>query len=105
MEAISGIDLSANQSASLLMRDLSECATLPFLAAFDVRSAPPLPSSSNASKSAPKRVTYIAVIKKIMPMLVELFLQFKDQVDIYVDGTVEAVLSVCLVAIRIMTWA
>ena len=82
-----GIDLLIPGSPSLVIRDLSEYATLPFLASFDVQRGP-------KSQSPPKRITYIALSKKTMPMLVELFLRFKDNVGIYVDGTVESVLSV-----------
>jgi hypothetical protein len=81
------IDLSIPGSPSLVIRDLSEYATLPFLAAFDVRSGP-------KSQLPPRRITYIALSKKTMPMLVELFLRFKANVGIYLDGTVESVLSV-----------
>lgn len=81
------IDLSISGSPSLVIRDLSEYTTLPFMAAFDV---PPSPRK----QTPPQRVTYIALSKKTMPMLVELFLRFKADVDIYVDGTVECVLSV-----------
>lgn len=81
------IDLSISGSPSLVIRDLSEYATLPFLAAFDVQPGP-------RSQTPQKRVTYIALSKKTMPMLVELFLRFKANVEIYVDGTVESVLSV-----------
>ena len=81
-----GIDLSIPGSPSLVIRDLSEYATLPFLAAFDVKGP--------KSQSPPKRITYIALSKKTMPMLVELFLRFKANVGIYLDGTVESVLSV-----------
>lgn len=87
MEMIAGIDLSATGSPSLVMRDLSEYATLPFLAAFDLQ---PLPKSQTPQK----RITYIAISKKTMPLLVDLFLQFKDRPEIYADGTLEAVLSV-----------
>ena len=81
------IDLSIPGSPSLVIRDLSEYATLPFLAAFDVQPGP-------KTQSPPKRITYIALSKKMMPMLVDLFLRFKDNVGIYLDGTVESVLSV-----------
>ena len=96
MEAVVGIDLSIVGSPSLIMRDLSEYSTLPFLAAFDVR-----PTSSSTAPGTPtkcvvpqKRITYIGLVKKTMPMLVDLFLRFKDSADIYVDGTLEAVISV-----------
>lgn len=81
------IDLSIPGSASLVMRDLSEYATLPFLAAFDVQ--PHL-----KSQTPQKRITYIALAKKTMPMLVDLYLRFKEVSAIYVDGTLESVLSV-----------
>ena len=81
------IDLSIPGSPSLVIHDLSEYATLPFLAAFDVQ-------PGSRSQSPPKRITYIALSKKTMPMLVELFLRFKADVGIYVDGTVESILSV-----------
>ena len=87
LDTIVGIDLSIPGSPSLVIRDLSEYATLPFLAAFDVQGGP-------KSQSPPKRITYIALSKKTMPMLVELFLRFKANVGIYLDGTVESVLSV-----------
>jgi len=70
---------------SLILRDLSEYATLPFMAAFDA------PSSGTRSQ---KRVSYIALSKKAMPQLVDLFLQFKANPEIYVNGTLEAILSV-----------
>ena len=70
---------------SLILRDLSEYATLPFMAAFDV------PSSTTRPQ---KRVSYIALSKKVMPQLVDLFLRFKTNPEIYVDGTLEAILSV-----------
>ena len=90
METIESIDFSVPGSPSLVLRDLSEYATLPFLAAFDVEPA--------VHSSTPrKRVTYIAISKTTLPMLVRLFTRFKDQSEIYVDGTLEAVLSVRLV--------
>ncbi|KAJ7659408.1 guanine nucleotide exchange factor in Golgi transport N-terminal-domain-containing protein [Mycena rosella] len=94
IETIVGIDLSAPGSPSLVMRDLSEFATLPFLAAFDV---PPNPKTQTPQK----RITYIALAKKIMPMLVDLFLQFKDREEIYVDGTIEAILSAYSIPVKL----
>lgn len=88
MEAIGGIELTASGVPSLVMRDLAEFATLPFLAAFDV---PPDPRS----QTPPRRVTYIALAKKIMPLLVEHVHRFKERLEIFVDGTFEAVLAVC----------
>lgn len=91
METISGIDLSVPGSASLVMRDISEFTILPFMAAFDVQ-----PSSKASSQTPQKRVTYIGLSKRTMPMLVDLFMRFKSNPEIYVDGTLEAILSVRL---------
>jgi len=74
------------------MNDLSEYITLPFLAAFDVPTSNTM--TANMQKSAQKRVTYIALSKKTMPRLVDLYLQFKSELAIYVDGTLESVISV-----------
>ena len=93
MQAIDGVDLSSPGAPSLVLRDLSEYATLPFLASFDIP-ARASASSATPSKSTVGRVTYIALSKKIMPVLVELFLRFKSQAAIYVDGTVERICAV-----------
>lgn len=92
MAAVSTIKLDARGSASLIIRDLSEFATLAYVASFD---APPeSTSTSSSAKLPPKRITYIALTKKTIPLLVELYQKFKDDILIYVDGTLEAVLSV-----------
>ncbi|EMD41098.1 hypothetical protein CERSUDRAFT_111675 [Gelatoporia subvermispora B] len=78
METVDSIDLTVPGAASLVLRDLSEYVTLPFIAAFDVQN---------------KRVTYIALSKKAMPILVDLYLKFKEQADIYADGTLETIFS------------
>jgi hypothetical protein len=72
------------------MRDLSQYATLAYLAAFDVPSDAP----DRVPQTPQKRVTYVAVSKKTMPLLADLFMRFKSSVDIYADGTVESVMSV-----------
>jgi hypothetical protein len=97
LDTVDSIDLSVPCSPSLILHDLSDYATLPFLAAFDVAHDP-------KSSTPQKRVTYIAVAKKVMPLLVDLFLKFKSSLDIYSDGTLEAVLSVsdalsCMLAV------
>jgi hypothetical protein len=92
MDTVLSIDLSTLGSSSLIIQDLSEYATLPFLASFE-------PQAQN-SKSAPKQVTYIALSKKTMPMLVELYLKFKDKVDLYTDGTVEALIAAYSIPIK-----
>ena len=95
MDAIQDIDLSSSGAPCLILRDLSEYVTLPFLAAFDV--AEPVSATATQatrSRGPQKRVTYIGLSKLTMPRLVELFLSFKDDSDIFNDGTVEAILSV-----------
>jgi len=93
LETLSSIDLSVPGSASLVMRDLSEYATLPFIAAFDVKKK----KKKGAYPEMQKRVTYIGISKKTMPMLVELLMRFHQCCpEIYVDGTLEAVFGVCI---------
>jgi len=70
------------------MRDLSQYATLAFFDVFDVH------PRNQTAQTPQARVTYIALSKKTMPLLVDLFMRFKSSVDIYIDGTVEAALSV-----------
>lgn len=98
MEAIDGIELSGTGVPSLVLRDLSEFSTLPFIASFDIPdvqvSGKPPTTPAKQGRDNRKRVTYIALSKKTMPLLVEMFLRFKDNADIYVDGTVEAIFSV-----------
>ena len=48
-----------------------------------------------------KRITYIALAKLCMPKLAELFLQFKEKDEVFVEGTVEAVLSAYAVPIKL----
>jgi hypothetical protein len=43
-----------------------------------------------------------------MPLIVELYMRFKDELEIYEDGTLEAVFSVCIVdgvlGLQIFIW-
>ncbi|KAI0773083.1 hypothetical protein BD413DRAFT_603507 [Trametes elegans] len=104
MEAVDNIELSAPGVASLVLRDLSEYATLPFLAAFDVQAPPAAAASSSTpkpSRTASNRVTYIALSKKSMPLLVDLFLRFQENTAIYADGTVEALFAAYSIPIKL----
>jgi hypothetical protein len=56
---------------------MSESSTFPFLASFELQ--------GQNSKTAPNKVTYVALSKKAMPW-------FKDNIDLYMDGTMEALL-------------
>lgn len=91
-EVIRDVDIASSGVPSLILRDLSEYATLPFMAAFDVPSSGAKPQ---------KRVSYIALSKKTMPHLVDLFLKFKTNPEIYADGTLEAILSVSRVDLHL----
>lgn len=94
MDTVASIDLSVPGSPSLIMRDLSEYTILAFLAAFDV------PSTTTTS-TPKKRVTYIALTKRTMPMLVDLFVRYKTSREIYVDGTLESVLASYAIPVKL----
>lgn len=94
LEVMTDVQLSPSGSASLVIKDLAECASLPFLAAFDA------PRDSRF-QTPQRRITYIAVAKKIMPMLVQLYLRFKDSAEIYADGTVESILSAYSIPVKL----
>ncbi|KAI0656026.1 hypothetical protein C8Q70DRAFT_922126 [Cubamyces menziesii] len=104
MEAVDSIELTAPGVASLVLRDLSQYATLPFLAAFDVQAAPSPSATSSTSRpprTAAHRVTYIALSKKAMPLLVDHFLRFKEDATIYADGTIEALFAAYSIPIKL----
>ncbi|TFY71218.1 hypothetical protein EVG20_g1792 [Dentipellis fragilis] len=98
VDTVNGIELQAPGVPSLVLKEISEYTHLCFSHSSTPDLSPPAPfliSTSTASGSRvppPGRVTYIALTKKCMPMLVDLFLQFKDRGEIYVNGTLEAVL-------------
>jgi hypothetical protein len=109
MDTVDGIELTEVGASSYILRDLSEYATLAFIASFDVPQAPkPQSAEPSASTQAPattppqrKRITYIALAKMCMPRLAELFSRFKGEDGMFADGTVEAVLSAYAVPIKL----
>ncbi|KAL5513923.1 hypothetical protein ACEPAG_2684 [Sanghuangporus baumii] len=101
VETINDIDLSVPGAASLVLRDLSELLTLPYLGAFDVQDANYDPSRPIKDSRRSNRVTYIALTKKVMPMLRDTFLRFRDADLIYIDGTLEAIFSAYAVPIKL----
>jgi hypothetical protein len=109
MDAVNGIELTEAGAPSYILRDLSEYATLAFIASFDVPRArrqsvePSMAAQVPATTTPPqqKRITYIALAKMCMPKLAELFLRFKDKGEVFVDGSVEAVLSAYAVPIKL----
>ncbi|KAI0690366.1 hypothetical protein BC835DRAFT_1365030 [Cytidiella melzeri] len=101
LDAIGGIDMSGQGVPSLILRDLSEYSTLSFLAAFDAPKSPSRVVQGKQREEPHKRVTYVALSKKTMPQLVDLFLTFKEDVSIYNDGTVESILSAYAIPMKL----
>ncbi|KAF9233451.1 guanine nucleotide exchange factor in Golgi transport N-terminal-domain-containing protein [Melanogaster broomeanus] len=104
IDAIQDVDLAGSGVPSLVMRDLSEYCTLPFLAGFHthaVQASAPGSPTTPVPGSTRKQITYVALSKKTMPSLVELYLRFKDRAEIYEDGTLEAVYSAYTIAIKL----
>ncbi|KAH9013194.1 hypothetical protein EDB84DRAFT_1533406 [Lactarius hengduanensis] len=106
MDAVGGIELTETGTPSYILRDLSEYATLAFIASFDVPEVPKHGTKLAATTSPPtsqqqKRITYIALAKVCMPKLADLFLRFKDKDEVFVDEIVEAVLSAYAVPIKL----
>ncbi|KAI5120993.1 hypothetical protein M0805_000454 [Coniferiporia weirii] len=101
IEAINSIDLSVPGSPSLVMRDLSELLTLPYLGAFDVRKSASDVAPPAGSSRASNRVTYVGLTKKVMPILMEIYLRFSKSSDIYSDGTLETLFSAYAVPIKL----
>ena len=111
MDTVNGIELTGAGVPSYILRDLSEYATLAFIASFDVpqarsqQSAEPstaaqAPTTTTGTAPPRKRITYIALAKMCMPKLAELFLRFREKDEVFVDGSVEAVLSAYAVPIK-----
>ncbi|KAH7341760.1 hypothetical protein B0J17DRAFT_647820 [Rhizoctonia solani] len=86
LDAVLDFDLSLPGLPSLVLTDLSEFATLAFLAAFDVPDANP----SSDARRPPRRVTYIALAKRIMPIVVEIY-----------NGTLDHILSAYSIPIKL----
>lgn len=91
------VDLLVPGSPSLLLTDLAYFSTLAFL----VEAQPaPVHAQPDTRILKSKPLTYIALCKRVMPLLAHLFSRFKASAEIYADGTVEAVLSVSVVALH-----
>jgi hypothetical protein len=106
---VNGIELTEPPGASThILRDLSEHATLAFIASIDFLQAHGQSAKRFTAVQAPalmtpphKRITYIALAEMCMPKLGEIFLQFiKEMDEVFVDGTVGAVLSAYTVPIK-----
>ncbi|KAI9452204.1 hypothetical protein F5148DRAFT_1237059 [Russula earlei] len=108
MDTINGIELTEAGVSSYILRDLSEYTTLAFIASFDAPQVHGHDAKPSTTVQLPvtkppqrKRITYIALAKMCMSRLAELFLQFKEKEEIFVDGTVEAILSAYSVPIKL----
>ncbi|CUA76100.1 Protein MON2 homolog [Rhizoctonia solani] len=97
LDAVLDFDLNLPGLPSLVLADLSEFATLAFLAAFDVPDTNP----NGDARRPPRRVTYIALAKHVMPVVVEIYSRFKAIADIYEDGTLDHILSAYSIPIKL----
>lgn len=90
LAVLDSIDLLVPGSSSLLLKDLAYFVTLAFSGTVrsPVVNAPP----EGRIKSRP--LTYIALCKRVMPLLAHMYSRFKGSSDIYADGTVGAILAV-----------
>ena len=86
------VDLNVPGSPALVLSDYAYFVTLAFSETVDQTT----PTIKQDSVSLAKRATYIAMCKRIMPLLSHLYSRFKGNVELYSDGTVEAILKVCV---------
>lgn len=100
MDTIGGIELTETCTPSYILRDLSEYATLAFIAS--ARQETKLASTTSQPQ---KRITHITLAKICMPKLADLILQFKDEGEVFVDRIVEAFLSAYAVPIKLKSSA
>lgn len=99
LDAATAFEAQKVQGApSVLLGDVAEYATLAFLGAFD---APPPMHIQAQNKAIGLRVTYVALCKKSLPLLVQLFLRFKSDSRIWSDGTLERVLAALAIPIKL----
>jgi hypothetical protein len=96
------VDMLVPGSPSLILSDFSYFVTLPFVAAYDLNQNPT--PSQVQGKPILKKVTYIAICKRAMPVLAHLYNRFKASVDIYTDGTVDAILAVSPRSMSLVIW-
>jgi hypothetical protein len=89
LDIISILKLDIPGAASAVLSDLSEYSTLAFVAAFDAE-----PPRVNGRDVLSQRVSYIALSKETMPLVLDLFQRFKDDESIYSGGAVERMFSV-----------
>ncbi|KAG8801542.1 hypothetical protein FRC17_006613 [Serendipita sp. 399] len=93
------IDLVVPGSPSLLLADLAYFITLAFTSSSDLHDLSTVPRGNDSIKV--KKVTYIALCKRVMPLLAHLYSRFKKLPDIYANGTVEAILAAYSIPIKL----
>jgi hypothetical protein len=79
------VDLLVPGFSSILLKDLAGFVTLAFSR-----------TSPQEIKGKRRKLTYIAVSKRAIPQLSQLYLRFKGTPEMYADGTVEAIFTVCI---------
>ncbi|KAG1830966.1 hypothetical protein DFJ58DRAFT_918292 [Suillus subalutaceus] len=101
LDAIADISPMGPGVPSLILQYLSEFSTLPFPVVFHAPVLSPDSPGTPIATSFQKQNTYIALSKKVMPLIVELYMCFKDELEIYEDGTMEAVFSAYSISIKL----
>ena len=107
-QQVNSIELTEPRAPSHIFKDLSEFGTLAIITSFDVPQAHRQGAKLSMAVQAPgatpqqhKRKTYIAPAKMCMPRMTELFLQLKEKDEVFMGGTVGAVLSAYAVQIKL----
>jgi hypothetical protein len=107
-QQVNSIELTEPRAPSHILRDLSEFGTLAIITSFDVPQAHRQGAKLSMAVQAPgvmpqqhKRIAYIVPAKMCMPRMTELFLQLKEKDEVFVGGTVGAVLSAYAVQIKL----
>lgn len=77
------VDLLVPGFPSILLKDLAGFVALAFSGTIP-----------QESKARPRKLTYIAVSKRAIPRLSQLYLRFKGAAEIYADGTVDTIFAV-----------
>jgi hypothetical protein len=97
LDAVMDMKCSSSDTASLLLRHLAGYVVLPFLSAFEapqVFYVRPGETGVKPSSSGRKRVTYVGLVKKVMPLIVDVYDKHQQDMLLYEDGTVEAIFAV-----------
>ncbi len=91
VEVVRSIDVKDVNICIVVLADIAEYSTLAFLAAFDI---PTTGSTTSAHGTSRRLLTYIALSKAAMPLLLDRFSSASGDLALYLSGTIERVLSV-----------